>query len=77
MIAATATALFCTWPGAAALSLMPKLGQIKNTIQDPLGRCSGVMAIPALYAIENGKVANHPTRPADDGSFSAELLTLC
>jgi len=34
------------------MSVMPKLGQINSTIQDPLGRYDAVMAIPDLYTVE-------------------------
>jgi hypothetical protein len=34
------------------MSMMPKLGQINSTIQDPLGRYNAVMAIADLYTVE-------------------------
>ena len=34
------------------MSMMPKLGQINSTIQDPLGRYNAVMAIGDLYSVE-------------------------
>ena len=34
------------------MSVMAKLGQINNTIQDPIGRYNAVMAIDDLYAVE-------------------------
>jgi formylmethanofuran dehydrogenase subunit E len=34
------------------MSMMPKLGQINSTIQDPLGRYNAVMAIEDLYTVE-------------------------
>jgi hypothetical protein len=34
------------------ISLMPKLGQINSTIQDPLERYKAVMALPDLYTVE-------------------------
>ena len=34
------------------MSMMPKLGQINSTIQDPLGRYNAVMAIADLYSVE-------------------------
>lgn len=37
------------------VSLMPKLGQINSTIQDPLGRYNAVMGIPDLYTVEPTK----------------------
>ena len=37
------------------MSVMPKLGQINSTIQDPLGRYDAVMAIPDLYTVEQSK----------------------
>jgi hypothetical protein len=37
------------------VSLMPKLGQINSTIQDPLGRYNAVMGIPDLYMVEPTK----------------------
>ena len=37
------------------MSMMAKLGQINNTIQDPLGRYNAVMAIPDLYSVEPAK----------------------
>lgn len=33
------------------MSVMPKLGQINSTIQDPIGRYNAVMAIPDLYSV--------------------------
>jgi hypothetical protein len=37
------------------ISVMPKLGQINNTIQDPLGRYDAVVAIPDLFTVEPAK----------------------
>ena len=37
------------------MSVMPKLGQINSTIQDPIGRYNAVMAIPDLYSVEPAK----------------------
>jgi formylmethanofuran dehydrogenase subunit E len=37
------------------MSMMPKLGQINGTIQDPLGRYNAVMTIPDLYTVEPAK----------------------
>jgi formylmethanofuran dehydrogenase subunit E len=37
------------------MSMMAKLGQINNTIQDPIGRYKAVMAIPDLYSVEPAK----------------------
>jgi formylmethanofuran dehydrogenase subunit E len=37
------------------MSMMPKLGQINSTIQDPLGRYNAVMAISDLYSVESVK----------------------
>jgi formylmethanofuran dehydrogenase subunit E len=34
------------------ISVMPKLGQINSTIQDPLARYDAVMAIPDLFTVE-------------------------
>jgi formylmethanofuran dehydrogenase subunit E len=34
------------------MSMLPKLGQINATIQDPLGRYNAVMAIDDLYSVE-------------------------
>jgi formylmethanofuran dehydrogenase subunit E len=34
------------------MSLMPKLGEINRTIQDPLGRYNAVMALPDLFTFE-------------------------
>src|SRR6476661_4120002 len=34
------------------MSMMPKLGQISATIQDPLGRYNAVMAIDDLFTVE-------------------------
>jgi formylmethanofuran dehydrogenase subunit E len=34
------------------ISMMPKLGQINSTIQDPLARYNAVMAIPDLFTVE-------------------------
>ena len=34
------------------MSMMPKLGQINASIQDPLGRYDAVMAIADLYSVE-------------------------
>jgi formylmethanofuran dehydrogenase subunit E len=34
------------------ISIMPRLGQINSTIQDPLGRYNAVMAIPDLFTVE-------------------------
>jgi hypothetical protein len=37
------------------ISLMPKLGQINATIQDPLARYNAVMAISDLFTVESVK----------------------
>ena len=37
------------------MSMMPKLGQINSTIQDPLGRYDAVMSIADLYTVEPAK----------------------
>jgi formylmethanofuran dehydrogenase subunit E len=37
------------------MSMMPKLGQINNTISEPLGRYNAVMAIQDLYTVEPTK----------------------
>jgi hypothetical protein len=37
------------------MSFMPKLGQINNTIQDPLGRYNAVMEIADLFTVESVK----------------------
>jgi hypothetical protein len=37
------------------MSVMPKLGQINSTIQDPLGRYNAVMAIDDLFTVETLK----------------------
>jgi hypothetical protein len=37
------------------MSLMPKLGQINATIQDPLARYNAVMAISDLFTVEPEK----------------------
>jgi formylmethanofuran dehydrogenase subunit E len=34
------------------MSLMPKLGQINSTIQDPLARYHAVMALPDVFSVE-------------------------
>ena len=34
------------------MSLLPKLGQINSTIQDPLARYNAVMALPDLFTVE-------------------------
>lgn len=34
------------------MSMMPRLGQINATVQDPLGRYNAVMAIDDLYTVE-------------------------
>ena len=34
------------------MSVMPKLGQINSTIQDPLARYNAVMAITDLFTVE-------------------------
>jgi hypothetical protein len=34
------------------ISFMPMLGQINNTIQDPLGRYKAVMALPDLFTVD-------------------------
>jgi hypothetical protein len=34
------------------MSLVPKLGEINRTIQDPLGRYNAVMELPDLYTFE-------------------------
>jgi formylmethanofuran dehydrogenase subunit E len=34
------------------ISLMPKLGEINKTIQDPLGRYDAVMALPEIFSVE-------------------------
>ena len=34
------------------MSMMPKLGQINSTIQDPLGRYNAVMEIADLFTVE-------------------------
>ena len=33
------------------MSLMPKLGEINKTIQDPMGRYNAVMALPELFSV--------------------------
>ena len=37
------------------ISLLPKLGQINSTIQDPLARYNAVMALPDLFTVETVK----------------------
>ena len=37
------------------MSLMPKLGQINSTIQDPVDRYKAVMALPDLFEVEEAK----------------------
>lgn len=37
------------------MSVMPKLGQINSTIQDPLGRYNAVMEIDDLFTVESAK----------------------
>jgi formylmethanofuran dehydrogenase subunit E len=37
------------------MAVMPKLGQINSTIQDPVARYGAVMAIPDLYTVEPAK----------------------
>ncbi len=37
------------------ISVMPKLGQINSTIQDPLARHSAVMSLPDLFTVEPAK----------------------
>ena len=37
------------------MSMMPRLGRINSTIQDPLGRYKAVMAIDDLYSVEPAK----------------------
>ena len=34
------------------MSVMPKLGEINKTIEDPLGRYTAVMALPDLFSVE-------------------------
>lgn len=34
------------------MSLMPKLGEINRTIEDPLERYNAVMALPDLFTVE-------------------------
>jgi formylmethanofuran dehydrogenase subunit E len=34
------------------IAFLPKLGQINDTIQDPLGRYNAVMALPDLFTVE-------------------------
>jgi hypothetical protein len=34
------------------MSVMPKLGQINSSIEDPLGRYNAVMALPDLFTVE-------------------------
>jgi formylmethanofuran dehydrogenase subunit E len=34
------------------ISLMPKLGEINKTIQDPLARYTAVMALPEIFSVE-------------------------
>jgi formylmethanofuran dehydrogenase subunit E len=34
------------------MSMLPKLGQINSTIQDPIGRYNAVMALPDLFSAE-------------------------
>jgi hypothetical protein len=34
------------------MALMPKLGEINRTIQEPLGRYNAVMALPELFTVE-------------------------
>jgi formylmethanofuran dehydrogenase subunit E len=34
------------------MAVMPKLGEINNTIRDPLNRYTAVMAIPDLFSVE-------------------------
>lgn len=34
------------------ISIMPKLGEINKTIQDPLGRYNAVMALPDIFSVE-------------------------
>jgi len=40
---------------AVPMSLMPKLGEINKTIQDPMGRYNAVMALPEVYSVEPTK----------------------
>jgi len=37
------------------MSLMPKLGEINKTIQDPMGRYNAVMALPELFSVSPEK----------------------
>jgi formylmethanofuran dehydrogenase subunit E len=37
------------------ISFLPKLGQINNSIQDPLARYNAVMALPDLFTVEPAK----------------------
>jgi hypothetical protein len=34
------------------MSLMPQLGEINRTIQDPLARYNAVMALPEAFTVE-------------------------